>query len=153
MRLLIALTAFLLVVSVGANAADDKHVASRTKLATEIHQKVDVRERLFKAMDVLTQFMTPTEKASFWTKMKVAMPAEKVNAVSIKAMADTYTEDELKAMLAFYSSPAGKSAESKRSEYEKRVGPEFTKLLDQAVISTGVFAQPPMQSLNPKAAQ
>jgi hypothetical protein len=112
---------------------------------------VDVRERLFKAMDVLTQFMTPTEKASFWTKMKVAMPADKVNAVSIQAMADTYTEDELKAMLSFYSSPAGQSAEAKRSAYEKRVGPEFTKLLDQAVISTGVFAQPPVQSLTPKA--
>lgn len=149
MRSFIALTLVLTLFTLPAMA--DKGAEARLKLATEIHQKVDVRERLFKAMDVLTQFMTPTEKASFWTKMKVAMPAEKVNAVSIQAMADTYTEDELKAMLSFYSSPAGQSAEAKRSAYEKRVGPEFTKLLDQAVISTGVFAQPPTQSLTPKA--
>ena len=153
MRLYITLAVIAVFLMATPVHAADNSDAARVKLATQIHAKVDVRERMFKAMEVLTQFMTQAEKDSFWTKMKVALPADKVNAVSIQAMADTYTEAELKAMLAFYSSPAGQSAEAKRSAYEKRVGPEFTKLLDQAVVSTGVFAQPSIQNLNAKPAE
>lgn len=120
----------------------------RIALATKIHEKVNVREKLFKAMEVVTQFMTPSEKADFWSKMNTAITEEQINKISIDAMADTYTEDELRAMLTFYSSPAGQTAEAKRTDYEKKVTPEFTKLIDKAVVNSGVFAKPQINNLN-----
>jgi hypothetical protein len=120
----------------------------KTALAIKIHEKVDIRKRLFKALDILTQFMTPTEKLDFWSRMDKAITKDDINDISIKAMADTYTEAELQAMLDFYSSPAGQSAEGKRAEYEAKVSPQYTKLIDEAVVKTGVFSKPQINRLD-----
>lgn len=145
--LLILTCLSLLPVSVQAQDAAAKtavtsDAAKRTELATEIHKHFNVQERLFRSMESVTNLMSPSQQREFWGKINTTMTKERLNAVSIPVMADTFTVPELQAMLTYYGSQAGQSAEQKRPDYETKAMDGFRKLIDEAVVNTGPLTKP-----------
>ena len=136
MRKMIGLMAAGLVLSVGiANAQE----ASRRAMAEELLNLMNVQESIQKSIAMLKemipaqmekinqatgQAIVPSNVSSHTGKMMDVIAQElswnKMKDDYITLYAETYTEDEMKGIIAFYKSPAGQAFTKKQPELMKR---------------------------------
>ena len=57
-------------------------------------------------------------------------------------MANTFTVPELKALIAYFGSPEGKSSQAKMGQYIDQVSPEVRKAIDAALVEAQFGGQP-----------
>ena len=67
-------------------------------------------------------------------KMVNTFDHKTLHNLSVKAMADTFTEAELEKMIDYFGSPEGKSVGEKMPVYMAILRPEINKLIDQAMM-------------------
>ncbi len=137
-RILVFLMAVLL--SVPAMAQDDS--AERLKLAEQMHEIWPVRTRIEAAIASVAEQLPVDKQAQAKAKMRQSIQFDQVQEESIKAMADTFTAEELKAMIAFYGSETGRSISAKTSDYELALRPVMTKMMDKAMLDLKTGATP-----------
>ena len=154
LKLLLALA---LLVPVTALAADETMLADpasaaapisaedlkeRNKLATEYHDVVDMREIVNRDIAAGAGGLTEAETEKYMREVQIRINYEKIEELSISAMANTFTVPELKALIAYFGSPEGKSSQEKMGLYTEQVAPEIRKAIDAALVNAQFGGQP-----------
>ncbi len=117
-----------------AVAAENAISPERLALAEKMHEIWPIRTRVEKAIESVSENFPEEKRAEVKAAMRKSIQFDQLEEESIKAMADTFTEEELKAMIEFYGSDAGRSISEKTADYELALRPAMTKMLDKAML-------------------
>ncbi len=132
MRLFLIL---FLLIALPAHAQDGMgDMETRLKLSKEIHDLKPVKPRIDKTIDSISKKLKESDQRSFAATVKRILNYKIIETSSINAMAEIYTAAELAAMLEYYKKPEAISAAEKQEEYQEKVSPEITKMLDKALM-------------------
>lgn len=112
----------------------DPALERRLKLAEKMHELRPVRDQVENAIEQYAQTQPPEERAAFMSAMRSVLNPKALERISIDAYAEVYTEEELKAMVEYYSKPEARSASDKYNDYAKIVYPEIVRMLDKAAM-------------------
>lgn len=124
----------LVLLSVPAFAQDAAVSQERLQLAQKMHEIWPVRTRIESAISHVAVNFPEEKQAEAKAAMRKSIQFDQVEEESIKAMARVFTEDELKAMIAFYGSETGRSVSAKTVDYEMALRPIMTKMMDKAML-------------------
>ncbi len=136
----IILTVFfmtMLVFSFGANAqeaAPADNMVAKTNLAKMMHEIKPARGQIEGAIDMVAKRMAPEQQQAFVDRMYKAFDFKKLEELSIKSMAEVFTEAELQKMVDYYGSKEAMSSGEKMPVYQSVMQPEITKMLDEAIL-------------------
>lgn len=136
LRLILALLLVTLPTLAGAAEGDPPDLQDRIKYATLFHDARPLRPLIDSQIDTYTKQVNEEEREDFLRHVQLRIDYDGLEDKSIQAMARIYTVPELKAMIAYYGSPEGKSADAKSSAYAEKLGPEIGKALDGALMDT-----------------
>lgn len=129
------LVAFLLFVSLPVQAQVSVETAERRlELSKQLHEIKPIKPRIDHSIDNIANQMKNTDQRAFAATVKRILNYNSIKTASINAMAEIYTVEELEAMIEYYSKPEAKSAAEKQDEYQQRVSPEITKMMDKALM-------------------
>lgn len=124
--------AFLLFPYVAFAQADD--FQARLGLAKQMHEFRSSADQVDSAIEAVSLRLPESERDDFLKAMKEALNYKAVERVSVDAMAEIFTIQELEAMVGYYSQPEARSASDKYEEYYARLGPEIIKMIDAAMM-------------------
>lgn len=117
-----------------AAAVSASERAERIKYATDFADIKPIREAIDRDIEAAAMGMTDDEKEEFMRFVQLRIDYEKIEKESIDMMADMFTVPELKAMVTYYGSPEGKSAEDKAMVYTSKIGPQIASAIDGALM-------------------
>jgi len=106
----------------------------RTALAEKMHVIRPLDLQIERSIGQLAERYPPDVRAKFVRKMNEVFNKEEIEKVSVKAMAETFSVTELEAMVAYYGSDEGQSAQEKMIVYQSLVQPELRRKIDQALM-------------------
>ena len=121
------------VMAQGANEADE--LSKRLVLAKEYFDIFPMDVEINEAIDELVLNVPKTDRVLFKTILQRHIKIPRIIAVSEMAMAETFTEAELKAMIAFYGTAEGKSIRAKMPKYREVTDPILDQMVADAVKS------------------
>lgn len=123
--------------------ADMGDLQRRVELATKMHEFRPAREQVDNAVATIALKVAPDKRELFKIGMRNVLNYKAIEKVSIDAMAETFTEKELEAMVEYYSKPEARSVSDKYYLYQEKVSPEIVKMLDKAMmqVKTGAPGQ------------
>lgn len=119
--------------------------AERLKLAEQMHEIWPIRPRVESALTVIAETMPEENRLAFKAQMRKNIQFDLLEQDSIKAMANSFTKEELEKMVAFYGSPEGRSITAKTEDYEMALQPTLTKMMDKAILDTRLGQRPSSQ--------
>jgi hypothetical protein len=108
--------------------------ATRLELAGKMHEIWPIRTRIETAIEAVSESFPEEKRLEIKSAMRKAIQFDQVEEASIRAMAETFTEEELKAMIDFYGSEAGRSVSAKTADYEAALRPVLGQMLDKAML-------------------
>lgn len=118
----------------GKAAAEDAGLARRLELARRMHEIRPLDLQIEDAVRQLSLRYPADKRDLFISKMLQVFDLKTLTDISVRAMADTFTEAELAKMIEYNSSPEGKAATEKMPIYQSLVEPELMKKIDQAMM-------------------
>lgn len=128
-------------------SADD--MAERMRLSRELHDVRHIRDRIDETIEAISKTMPEADRADFLTYMSATMDFDRLEELSIKYAAETYTASELQAMIAYFGSPDGQSAEAKGADYAAKVSKDIEKEIDAAMMAVKLKERPQSVPANP----
>ena len=117
-----------------AAAISAKEMEERVKYATDFADIKPIREAINRDIEAAAMGMDDNQKEEFMCYVQLRVNYDEIEAASIKTMAEMFTVAEIKAMIAYYGSPEGKSAEGKAKDYASRIGPMVTSAINGAMM-------------------
>lgn len=128
--------------------AQDAGRAERMELAKKLNEVNPVAEQVKQTIGRVGGNWGLSEKEKFQNEMMGKIDIKKVEQISMDALVDTFTKEELTAMLEYYSKPEAASIMSKMPVYQGLVQPGISREIDKALMAlrTGYEAQ---QKANP----
>lgn len=106
----------------------------RIELAEKMHEIWPIRTRMETAIDSVAEGFPADKQAQIKAAMRKSVQFDQLEEASIKAMAETYNEEELTAMIDFYGSETGRSISAKTADYEFALRPIMVKMIDKAML-------------------
>lgn len=116
-------------------AAEPAASAKRLELAGKMHEIWPIRTRMETAIDSVAEGFPEDKRVEIKAAMRKSVQFDQLEEASIKAMAETYTEEELTAMIDFYGSETGRTISAKTSQYEFALRPIMVQMIDKAILS------------------
>lgn len=129
-------------VAAPAAAVSAAEMKERIKLATEYHDAVNLRDIINRDIEKAGAGLTGDDKERYMRDIQLQIDYDKIEALSIKSMAETFTVPELKALIAYYGSPEGQMAQAKMDLYTGKVSPEIRKAVDTALMNAQFGGKP-----------
>ncbi len=115
-------------------ATEEAIPASRLELAQKMHEIWPIRTRMETAIDSIAEGFPEDKQPQIKAAMRKSMKFDQLEEASVKAMADTFTEEELQEMIKFYGSETGKSISAKTGLYEQALRPIMMQMIDKAML-------------------
>lgn len=112
-------------------AADFK---KRLEISRELHKIKPVREQVDNAVDGVASRLPQAQQDVFRSRMRAVLNYNSIRNISINAMAETFTVEELQAMLEYNKKPEAQSAEKKLPDYQDKIRPEIVRMIDKAIM-------------------
>lgn len=106
----------------------------RIELAKEMHELRPTRDQVYAAIDQFAQVRPEAERDAFKSAMRNVFNVKVLEKISTDAYVDTYTVEELEAMVEYFNKPVARSAAAKSDAYTSIVYPEIVKMLDRAAM-------------------
>ncbi len=106
----------------------------RLELAGKMHEIWPIRTRIESALDSAAQSFPVERQTEIKAAMRKSIKFDQVEEASKRAMAETFTEEELEAMITFYGSEAGRAVSAKTGDYEGALRPVLIEMLDKAML-------------------
>ena len=129
---------FLIVLSIAAlnsGALPCAYAAeSKQELAKEMNEYRPVQDQVEIAIDQIAQQFPDGDRAAFKSFMRNHLDFQAIEKISVDAMADTFTVEELKAMVEYYAKPEARSASEKLQGYQEKVSPEIIRMIDKVMM-------------------
>lgn len=107
----------------------------RLALSQELHDIRRVKDKILKDIDAISQSVPALEREDFKIYIETHMDFDDLEQKSIRYAAETFTVPELKAMIAYFGSDVGKSAEAKTEAYGARLGRDIQSQIDKALMA------------------
>lgn len=114
----------------------------RLDLAGKMHEIWPIRTRVESALESISKNFPEEKQTEAKAALRKAINFDLLEEESIKAMAQTFTAEELKAMIEFYGSDNGKAISAKTQDYEEALRPVMTKMIDGAMLDLRTGQQP-----------
>lgn len=116
---------------------DDGHAYDeRYALAQKMTEIWPIRPRVESALTIVAENFPEQERLAFKAQMRKNIQYDLLEEESTKAMALTFTKEELEKMIEFYGSPAGRSIAAKVEDYQMALQPAMNKMMDKAILDT-----------------
>lgn len=137
---------FLCLPFLSALAADGKTAAGvdeKTALILQLYEVNPPADLINASIESIARQRYPegADRQVFMDRMKLAVDYDRMESFSTNLMREMFTLEELKAMVAYYTSPVGISAQEKIGGYRQKMAPELRKMLDKALLD-GVTGSP-----------
>ncbi|MFP4313240.1 MAG: hypothetical protein ACLFR0_02830 [Alphaproteobacteria bacterium] len=113
---------------------NDDDFKKRLELARELHTIKPVKEQVDNAVESVAQRLPQAQREDFKMNMRNVLNYNSIRNISVNAMAETFTLEELEAMLEYNRKPEAQSANEKFPEYQEKVSPEIIRMIDKAII-------------------
>lgn len=117
-----------------ALAGEQSIPEANLELAKQMHEIWPIRTRIETAIEAVAENFPQEKQAEVKAKIRKSIQYDQVEEESIKAMATTFSADELKAMIGFYGSDTGRSISAKTQDYEMAMRPVVVKMMDKAML-------------------
>lgn len=117
-----------------AVAAENSNMAEKIELATKMHQINPAREQIDMAINKVATAIPDAARDDFLLSVREAMDYDLVERESINAMAEVYTVEELRAMVAYYTSPEAVHLKERSKQYEEIFSPKVYEMLDRSIM-------------------
>lgn len=108
----------------------------RLALSRELHDIRRVKDMVIRDIETISKQLPPTEQLDFQKYMELKVDFDELEEKSIEIAANVYTAAELRAMIAYFGSDVGRSAEQKGAQYSESFGKEVQKKIDEALMAT-----------------
>lgn len=141
----VALLAAILLFPLGAGADEGVPAVDRDMrlaLAEKMQRLRPARDQVETAIERYVSGLPEPQREEYRTGLKNILNYEALEKVSINAYAETFTVEELQAMVDYYSKPEARSASEKFEDYAAKVYPEIIRMLDRAMIRAKTGANP-----------
>lgn len=115
---------------------------AQLELAGQMHDIWPIRTRIESAYDSVAKQFPEERQPEVKALLRKSTDFDELEEASIKAMAQTFTEEELKTMIAFYGSDVGRSISAKTDDYEAAIRPTIDKMISKAMMDLRVGAGP-----------
>lgn len=122
--------------------AQDKSTNQKRQVATQLQSVWGVRDQVKELIETIVSRLPADQKQGFRDYMSKIVDLDALDQVSVDAAVDVFSEEELNAMLAYYSSEHGKSAEGKRKLYNDKIMPQVQALIRAGMVQATVPALP-----------
>ena len=131
-------------ISFQANAeSQDTDRAERINLSKDLHDIRNVRERINATILQAAETIPPADREDFQRYVQLRVNYDALEEKSIGYAAEVYSADELRAMIAYFGSPAGKSAEAKGAQFGEMIADAIIKEIDAAILAAKYEGIPP----------
>lgn len=107
---------------------------SRLELAQKMHEIWPIRTRMETAINSVGEAFPEEKRAEIKAALRKNIKYDQLEEASIKAMAETYTDEELEKMIEFYGSETGRSISAKTADYETALRPIIVQMIDKAML-------------------
>lgn len=106
----------------------------KLSLAREMHNIRPTAEQVDSAVRRASYSLPPQDRANFEAAMRNILNYNAIERVSVDAMVETYSRQELEAMVAYYSKPEARSASDKTALWAAQIQPEIIRMIDKAMM-------------------
>lgn len=124
---------------VSALSPDEKE---RLELAGKMHEIWPIRTRVETALESIAKGVPEDRQSEVKAAMRKAIQFGQLEEESIKAMAEIFTAEELKAMITFYGSDTGRAISAKTGDYELALRPVMVRMIDAAMLDLRTGQKP-----------
>lgn len=114
----------------------------RLKLSQELHDIRKIRDRINDMIEAMADAAAPEDRDGFIKYIGLKVDFDKLEQASITYAAETYTVPELKAMIAYFGSVDGQSAEAKGELYSAKINKDIMKEVDAAMMAAKLGETP-----------
>ena len=135
---LLLLTLTCVGLSIGAAFAADpvkNDVAERIRLSKDLHDIRHIRDQINDTIKSAAGSVPEADRADFEKYVQLHVDYDALEAKSIQYAAEVYTVPELKAMITYFGSADGQSAEAKGNIFAEKIGKDVTKEIDAAILA------------------
>ncbi len=136
------LLSFVLVGPVSAETVKSDDVKERLALAKDLHDIRHIRDAIHADIEGYAQQIPQGDREDFMRYVALKINFDKLEQLSIAYTADIYTVPEMRAMIVYYGSPDGQSAEAKGAIYGPKIAKDVQKEIDAAVMSVKLGDDP-----------
>ncbi len=147
MRILLFLACLILTLPAMAQQGDpigDDGAAydQRLALALKMNEIWPIRLRIETAIAAAAESFPLERRPEVKAALRKNIQFDQIEEESIKAMAETFSSEELQAMIDFYGSENGRSISAKTSAYEHALRPSLIKMMDKAMLDVKTGKKP-----------
>ncbi|MCB9988802.1 MAG: DUF2059 domain-containing protein [Rhodospirillales bacterium] len=129
-----ALVAFLPLAAMAQDEAVSADMQKRLELARQMHIIKPVYQQVEAVVTQIVRNVPPEKQEEFVNAINQSVDNEKLEKISVEAMAETFTAAELEKMVAYFGSDEAKSITEKLPVYQAIVEPEIQKMMDAALM-------------------
>lgn len=124
------------------HAQDDD--ARKMALVKQMHEIRPARTQVREAIEQVSRNLPPMERDRFLKMVENAFDYDRLETLSVEAMADLFTLAEMEKMVDYFGSPEAQSIGEKLPKYQERIQPEIIRMLDAAMMAerTGATSSP-----------
>lgn len=133
---------FVLVGPVSAETAKPDDAKERLSLAKDLHDIRHIRDAIHADIEAYAQQIPQGDREDFMRYVALKINFDALEQLSITYTAEIYTVPEMKAMIAYYGSPDGQSAEAKGVLYGPKIAKDVQKEIDAAIMSVKLGDEP-----------
>jgi len=140
---LLTLSALTLIgAATSVHAQDDD--ARKMALVKQMHEIRPARTQVREAIEQVSRNLPPMERDRFLKMVENAFDYDRLETLSVEAMADLFTLAEMEKMVDYFGSPEAQSIGEKLPKYQERIQPEIIRMLDAAMMAerTGATSSP-----------
>lgn len=112
----------------------DEQLAHKVELAKKMHQIRPTSEQIDAAIKQVAGRLPEAQRKGFIDTMSESLNYNAVERISIDAMVEVFTLQELESMVEYYSKPEAITASDKMADWAKIVQPEIARLIDKALM-------------------
>ena len=120
--------------------ADDS--AERLTLSKELHDIRHIRDSIQRDIEAYAKRVPAADREDFMRYVALKIDFNALEQKSIQYAADVYTAPELRAMIAYYGSADGQSAELKGSVYGSKIAKDIRREIDAAIMAAKLGPAP-----------
>lgn len=107
----------------------------RIKLSKDLHDIRNIRERINMTIQEAANAVPPVDREDFQKYVQLHVDYNTLEQKSIQYAAEVYTAPELKAMIAYFGSADGQSAEAKGEEFGSKIAKDIFAEIDKAITA------------------